>query len=179
MFYEANRINKELLCSNCECRLDIPKTLPCGETICSSCETSIQINDQMFDCLCCNQKHEMPKNGLSVCKSLLKILSIMPTNVSRGKAFDSLLKLLDEIQKKHSFLKHGIENSNDLINEYCADLRSDVQLTAEEVILQVNDISSKIIEEIDEYVPIDMNFNFSLLLFFIINNYCNFNSETF
>jgi hypothetical protein len=30
-------------------------------------------------------------------------------------------------------------------------LRSDVQLTAEEVILQVNEISSKIIEEIDEY----------------------------
>jgi hypothetical protein len=30
-------------------------------------------------------------------------------------------------------------------------LRSDVQLKAEEVILQVNDITTKIIEEIDEY----------------------------
>ncbi len=48
-------------------------------------------------------------------KSLLKILSTKLTRVSRGKTFDSLLKLLDEIQKKHSFLKHGIENSNDLI----------------------------------------------------------------
>jgi hypothetical protein len=113
----------------------------------------------MFDCLYCNQKHEMPKNGLSVCKSLLKILSTKLTRVSRGKAFDSLLKLLDEIQKKHSFLKHGIENSNDLINEYCADLRSDVQLTAEEIILQVNDISSKIIEEIDEYEKELIEFN--------------------
>ncbi len=48
-------------------------------------------------------------------------------------------------------MKLGIENSNDLIKEHFMDLRSDVQLTAEEVILQVNDFSSKIIQKIDEY----------------------------
>jgi len=151
MYFETDQVSDALLCKKCEGKLDIPKILPCGEIICSLCETSIQINDQMFDCLYCNQKHEMPKNGLSICKSLLKILSTKLTRVSRGKAFDSLLKLLDEIEKKHSFLKHGIENSNDFVKEHCMNLRSDVQLTAEEVILQVNEISSKIIEEIDEY----------------------------
>ena len=151
MYFETDKVSDALLCIKCEGKLDIPKILPCGEIICSLCEASIQVNDQMFHCLYCNQKHEMPKNGLSICKTLLKILSTKLTRVSRGKAFDSLLELLDEIQKKYSYFKHGIENRNDLINEYCADLRSDVQLTAEEVILQVNDISSKIIKEIDEY----------------------------
>ncbi len=50
-----------------------------------------------------------------------------------------------------NFIKLGTENSNDLIKEHCIDLRSDVQLKAEEVIQQVNDKITKLIEKIDEY----------------------------
>jgi len=151
MFFDTNQVNNALLCQNCEGRLDEPKILPCYETICSSCEKSFQINDKHFDCVVCNQKHEMPKNGLPINKALLNILSLKTTQVSRGKLFDSLHKSLDDIQTKHNFIKLGIENSSDLIKEHCIELRSDVQLKAEEVILEVNDIRSKNIEEIDEY----------------------------
>ena len=69
MFYEANKINEALICKHCEGRLDTPKTLPCGETICSFCEKSLQVNnDQIFDCLVCKDKHEMPKNGFKINK---------------------------------------------------------------------------------------------------------------
>ncbi len=73
--------------------------------------------------------------------------------------FDSLQKSLNDIQKKHNFIKLGIENSNDLVKEHCIDLRSDVQLKAEEVILQVNDASEKIIKEINEYEKELIKFN--------------------
>jgi hypothetical protein len=159
MFYDSNQIDNELLCKHCEGRLVEPKLLPCGETICSLCETSIQVNDRMFDCLVCKDKHDMSKNGLPICKSLLKLLSIMPTNVSRGESFDLLEKLLNEMQKKTSFIKLGIENSNDFVKEHCMNLRNNVQLTAEEVILQVNEITTKIIEEIDEYEKELIEFN--------------------
>ena len=151
MYFETNQVTDVLLCQICECRLDIPKILPCGENICSLCETSIQVNDQIFDCLVCKEKHKMPENGLIINKSLLKMLSAKLTRVSRGKAFDSLLQSLDDIQNKRCLIKLGIENSDDLINEYCVDLRSNVQLTVEEVILQIYDIGTKIIEEIGEY----------------------------
>ena len=90
----------------------------------------------------------MPKNGLSNNKALLKMLSIKSTKVSRGKAFDSLQKLLDEIQKKQNFIQLGFKNSSDFVNEHCLNLRSNVQLATEEVILQVNYLSSKLIEQI-------------------------------
>ncbi len=93
----------------------------------------------------------MPKNGFIINKSLSKILAIELTNVSRGEAYNSLMKLLDDIQKKLNLLKLGINNGTDFVKEHCMDLRSDVQLKAEEIILKVNDISNKIIEEIDEY----------------------------
>jgi len=107
----------------------------------------------------CKEKHEMPKNGLLINDALMKILSVKLKKIPRGKAFDSLEILLNEIQKKENLMKLGIENSSDLIKEHCIELRSDVQLKAEEVIQLVNDLSSKIIEEIDEYEKESIEFN--------------------
>jgi len=166
MFYEAKKIDNQLQCKQCEGRLDVPKILPCGETICSFCETSIQVNDQMFDCLVCKDKHDMPKNGFIISKSLSKILAIELTNVSRGEAYNSLMKSLDEIQKKRNIIKLGIDNGTDLVKQHCIELRSDVQLKTEEAIQQINDINSKLIEEIDEYEQelVDLNENNSISL---------------
>ena len=145
MYFDLDKINNALICKYCEGKLDVPKNLPCGETICSICETLIHIQDNKFDCSVCKEKHEMPIKGLPIMKTLLEILSVKPNKVSRGNAFDSLQKLLDEIQKKHNFIQLGIKNSSDFVNEHCLNLRSNVQLATEEVILQVNNLSSKII----------------------------------
>ena len=104
--------------------IDIPKSLPCGEAICSHCESNIQINGNTFDCLLCRNKHDMPREGLPINKPLLQMLSIKPVKVSRGKAFDSLEILLDKIQNKCNFIKLGIVNSDDLVKEHCINLKS-------------------------------------------------------
>jgi len=161
MFFEKNKVNNALLCKNCHSQLENsePKILPCGETICSFCVSSMQLTDNLFDCLLCHDKHEMPKNGLPNNKALLEILSVKPTSISRGTAFDLLEKSINNIHKKQMQFKRCIENSSDLINDHCFELRNDVQLATEEVILQVNDFSSKIIEEIDEYEKELIEFN--------------------
>jgi hypothetical protein len=159
MFFDTNQVNNILLCLHCQGRLEEPKITPCGETICSFCEKSIQVNNYVFDCFICKKIHEMPKNGLSDNKIVLKMLSVEPKKVSRGIAFDSLMKLLDEIQKKRNIISLSINKSSDLVKEHCLELRSNVQQTAEEVILQVDDISTKIMEEIDEYEKELIEFN--------------------
>ncbi len=143
MFFDSNEVNNLLNCKKCDGRLDEPKILPCGNNICSYCAASIKINGKQYDCLVCSGEHKMPKNGLPINTALKELLSYKPIKVSRGKLFDSLLKSLDGIQKMRNFIKLGTENSNDLIKEHCIDLRSDVQLKAEEVIQQVNDIITK------------------------------------
>ena len=82
MYFEINQVNDTLLCQHCKGRLDIPKILPCGETICSFCVSSLKVVDKIFDCVACKQKHEMPKDGLLNNIALLKILSIKPTKIS-------------------------------------------------------------------------------------------------
>ena len=77
-------------------------------------------------------------------------MSFKPIKVSRSKV-DLLKTLLDKIQNKCNFVKLGIENSDDLVKEHFINLKIEVQLTAEEVIQQVNDLTDQIIEEIDEH----------------------------
>jgi len=113
----------------------------------------------MYDCLVCKKKHEMPQDGLPNNEIVLEILEIEIIQVSRGEAHDSLKILLNEIQKKRSIIKLGIDNSTDLVKEHCINLRSDVQLKTEEAIQQINDINSKLIEEIDEYEQELIEFN--------------------
>jgi hypothetical protein len=159
MFYDANKINNVLLCKHCVGGLDIPKMLQCGVTICSFCETSIQVIDKMYDCLVCKKKHEMPQDGLPNNGLVLEILAIEITKVSRGEAYDALKKLLNEIKTKRSIIELGIDKSTDLVKDHCIDLRSDVQLKTEEAIQQINEINSKLIEEIDEYEKEFIEFN--------------------
>jgi len=151
MIYDTNEVESVLICTSCEGKLDLPKCLPCGEAICSHCESLIQVNANKFECVLCKDEHEMPRLGLPINKPLLKMLSFKQTEVSRGIAYDLLKNKLNEIKIKREFIKNGIENGDDLVKEHFMDLKSEVQLATEEAILQINDISTKIVEELDEY----------------------------
>ena len=104
MIYDTNSVDSVLICKNCEADIDTPKSLPCGEVICSHCESSIRVNanDNMFDCPVCQDKHQLPKNGLPICKPLLKMLAIKPIKLSRDTVFNSLENYLEDIQKKRN-----------------------------------------------------------------------------
>ena len=76
MFYEEAMINKELNCIKCKQRLDEPRILPCGETICAYCYISIEVNNNKFKCFICKKDHLMQEEGLPINKRLLRILSL-------------------------------------------------------------------------------------------------------
>jgi len=50
MFLATKKLDNVLLCKHCQGGLEMPKFLPCGETICWLCESSIQVDDYKFDC---------------------------------------------------------------------------------------------------------------------------------
>ena len=100
------------------------------------------------DCLICEHIHEMPTNKLPNNKQLLEIL---PLNLIKVTAIDELKAHLDDIQKKRNFIKQGIENSPDLFYDYCIQLKNDVQLKTEQAFEQINVLSTKLIEQIEDY----------------------------
>ena len=139
--------------------MKVNKSLPYGESICSLCELCIHLNANKFECLLCLKIHDMPVDGLPVNKALEKISSIKPTEVTRGKAYDLLVTLLDNLHKKHNFIRHAIKNRNDYVKKHILDLKSENQQATEPVILQINEISSEIIEKIDTFEQDLIEFN--------------------
>ncbi len=56
MFFETDQVNDILTCEQCKGRLDLPKILPCGKTVCSFCAPLNLLSntvDNKFDCLVC------------------------------------------------------------------------------------------------------------------------------
>ena len=152
MFFDSNLVDNILNCKKCAGRLDEPRILPCGNSICSHCVSSIQVNKiKKFECLVCDELHEMPKNGLPLNKTVLEMLSLEAIQVSRGKVFNALQKILKDIQKEQNLFEHYLTNPTDYIKEHFINLRNEVQLTAEELHEQIDDLSEEVILEINEY----------------------------
>jgi len=151
MFYEENEITKISECKKCRLPLHEPRVLPCGDTICSSCVDKIHVDNKQFFCILCLKKHYMPDEGLPLNKMALQLASMKPTEVSRGRTAEGLKKTLRVMSQKITTLIYDSNNGIDKINEYYSNLRSDVQLAAEEVIQQINERNQNTIEIIDNH----------------------------
>jgi len=151
MFFEESKINEILKCSSCDEKIFDPKMLPCGESVCSRCVSSIHVNNNNFECIVCNEQHVMPEKGLLTNKKLLSLISMQPAEVYRSRTVENLKKSLQEMKKKSEKLIFDANNGIDFIKEYCLDLINDVQLATEKHIQQINDYNDEIIKEIKDY----------------------------
>jgi hypothetical protein len=58
MFFDSNLVDNILNCKKCAGRLDEPRILPCGNSICSHCVSTIQFKaNKEFQCLVCDELH--------------------------------------------------------------------------------------------------------------------------
>jgi hypothetical protein len=152
MFFEENEICDLIKCDKCKLKLDEPRILPCGFTICFNCVESIQMKGEIFDCILCKEEHHInPSKGLPINKTVLKMLSIKPVEFSRGKQVNLLKLSLIEIQNIINSIQFGLDSSVDKVKEHCLNLKSDVQLATEETIEQINQLNELFINKIDDY----------------------------
>ena len=66
IYFDPDQVNGILNCKKCDERLDEPKLLPCGNSICSSCASSLKLNTGDDKCLVCSNKHKMIANSLPI-----------------------------------------------------------------------------------------------------------------
>lgn len=100
MFYDENRISTTLNCTKCNERLDDPRILPCGDTICSRCQSSIHVNKKKFKSILCNKTHSMPDEGLPLSKALQALLLLQPSAVNESPSVESFRKELNVMRKR-------------------------------------------------------------------------------
>jgi hypothetical protein len=155
MFYEAAIVDKILKCSYCTKRFDMPRALPCGESICIRCfQESVKEqseNQQKFNCCYCKQEHPIPDGGFPPSRHLELLLQTSSGEIYRSKAVDELKKQLDAVRLDYYELSSCLENGMDMIKDRCSLLKHQVQMKAESLVEQINKLSEEMQKEIEKY----------------------------
>ncbi len=157
MFFEESQIDEILKCDLCIQRLDNPRLLPCGKTICSACfETVIKTKDKKensFRCPSCQTVHKNAEFPLN--ESLKKLLEKKPVEVFRSGLIEEFKNNLSLIESNKLELEDLILNGVEKVKEHCIGLRLDVDLATESAIsaltLKMQQHRDMLIKQIDEY----------------------------
>jgi WD40 repeat protein len=126
----------------CKLILENPITLPCGNSI---CQHHLEGISEKFDCMFCNEEHQIPKNGFSINKSFNLILnSYFEKNLLIKEIKESLDNLNQLIYEHEKF------DSETYVFDYFHDLINKIDLHREELIKEINEISDDLIKKLKE-----------------------------
>lgn len=151
MFYTFDDIDGSLYCFLCKKRFDIPKLLPCGNTICSKCEKEIKLSSKLLECKFCRETHEISKKELPLNKSIQTILNMKPLNVYRGEIMDKTTKLVQKVERKCNDLKFSLHNGETTVKLICENLRKEVDSDVQVKIDKLKKQKNKLILQIDTF----------------------------
>jgi WD40 repeat protein len=140
--------NKIFVCDFKDCQLFLkePVVLPCcGSTICEEHKNNFEIENGKYKCLICSEQEFYPENGFPLNK---KIMNLMDNgehlNEVHKNVFNSILKL-ESIIKEHESI-----NSDEIIYDYFAELRNQVDLHRDQIIEQIHKKSQEILALLKE-----------------------------
>ena len=135
---------KALICEYDKCKLilEVPITLPCGNTL---CEQHVKQFDENFKCFFCAEYHEMPKIGFSPNRTINKMIDgFYQSNELRKKikeTFDKLNLLIKE---------YDLIETDVYVYDYFSEIRNQVDLHREQLIEQIHIKSDEIIRNLKE-----------------------------
>jgi hypothetical protein len=152
MFYEASQINTLTICKICDQKLDDPRLLPCGKSVCNKCiEIMIDTEKRRIKCHYCAKIHEMPKDGFAMNLELASLVELKPSKVKRSRLFDNLKDITDSIRDKAAKIQTDLLIGEAKIRDECDKVRNDVQIAIEEASLMLDKIHKRFMDEIDDY----------------------------
>ena len=155
--FDNTKLQNEILkCDQCNVPFnayDQPRSLPCGDTICSACVAKIEreATNQKFKCSICKRDHYIPEEGLALNKKICALITAEPMEISRGENYERLQNNLKNIKMISQLLWSDYENGVDIIKEYFNEQIRLIQLSTENKIEQIHTLSDELIAFIREY----------------------------
>jgi hypothetical protein len=152
MFYEESAINQILLCKVCDSKLNDPRILPCGQSVCAECVVKLaDTSNQRIKCLNCGKAHEIPHDGFPENKALVEITKLKSSKVSRCQLISQIKQIIEDLGDKSLKVESCLEIGETTIRNKCDKARNDVQLTIEEAHLELDKSHKSFMDEINSY----------------------------
>jgi len=161
MFYEQSQIDSILACKQCHIKCEIPKLLPCGDSICADCAFEIRATFTVngcrateFTCPICSNVHDVPKRGddFPTSNALLKILKQQPSEIPRSRLIETFKTKLDEVRNIGQNLSNDLANDGvDKVQMFCQELRIEIELATERRLEEIQKLNEVLLRQVKEY----------------------------
>lgn len=152
MFYEASQIESLIICKICDQKLEDPRLLPCGRSICNPCiEILLDTDKRRIKCHYCAKIHEVPEDGFVPNLEMANLLEIKPSKAFRGRLASKLKEISNSIQAKVEKIQTDLLTGEAKVRDECDKVRNDVQLAVEEAHLMLDKILERLMNKIDDY----------------------------
>jgi hypothetical protein len=137
--------NDILNCGICKNKIQDPRLLPCGESVCSKCTVN------MNRCHHCDKAHETPNEGFPKVIALQKLLKLKDKEILGAKYLAELKTLLDSINSKKQAIETILESGDGIIRDHCDKVRNEAQLSVEQAYLKLDEIHKDFLHHIDQH----------------------------
>jgi hypothetical protein len=151
MFYTQESVESKLICNKCERRYDIPKLLPCYQTICSNCE-KLLIKNKQLKCPHCSSIHTLAEgqNEFPINDFVKNMLELKPIRLGRDEIREKLVDLLNKINSRVNRLREN-DDGNSKLRTYCDILQNQIDIETESRIVKLNDERDSLMKFIENY----------------------------
>lgn len=151
-----------LKCRLCGSGYTDPVITECGETGCRECikKTISSENTNEYTCPFCSQTHQISQHGFIPNNFVRHLIENQPTNSETQLTDVDFLKKLNIEQLDFNLknIRVGIDKINSIIkypsddlDEYCSNLKQEIELTTENNIQLLNKFKDELISKVDEY----------------------------
>ncbi len=146
---KTNKFEELLKCKLCHETLKSPVVLPCYETICAK-DLTVDDNGQI-KCFFCNEHHTSPTKGFPVDKRTQDFLDLFYDQLIHSSAYKTGKIYLDELEAKFKQVDSLEQDPFNYIYEYFLDIKTKVDIRREEMKLEIDSYSDKLIGDLKRY----------------------------
>jgi hypothetical protein len=152
MDYETEELLKCLLCKQ---RFDIPKLLPCGESVCKQCIENMCsiVSNKTIHCSLCDADHVVPDEGFPTQKLIVNMLNMQREAMcNRGSALlNQTVRLVDTAEKKIKNFMYNIKESRLEVHVYCEKMRKRIDEASYNVFMNFLKCNREMYEKVQQY----------------------------
>lgn len=138
-------------CPVCKKKYEMPRILPCGNVVCTTCIAEVikPVNNFQFKCLLCTEVHDNPANEFPICK---QFQSLLQSNQNcQNTASVALQKQLKDVKKRIRNLNEVMSSGVDRVISHCSKVRNDVKHSTKMAISYIKDLNEIMLNQIDQY----------------------------
>jgi hypothetical protein len=153
MFFTENQIKDKTTCGKCKTIFNDPRSLPCGECICNKCILN-GIGDKSsneFNCFCCDEIHNVPRNGFPVNKIVLSFLEMKPQAEIKFNVWEEFKKQLKQMKGNLDNLISKVNSSDEIVTEHCEMVKNQIDTKTESLIQKIESYREVLLKEVDDY----------------------------